>query len=262
MLRAVLLSLIVMFSIAVTIPLTMTTSAHGTNQAASQSQRSWRRRQARLRRKRAWWRRHRAALLRRRRQMAARQSGFSPVAGRETVSPGRGGVYTDPRGMVNLTLPAGWDRAAVNGSETKFTIRAADGRPVGTAALAPVNLSAQAASGATLVRGAGRRTLAGVPFAALRRTIIDKIVMGNGFVVNDAEREIGGRRVFAVVTSSSADQSSVYYFTEIDGRLYCLEVSAPSHMAVPLAQQTEQVIASFRAVNTPTGPAIASGAGQ
>ena len=78
--------------------------------------------------------------------------------------------------------------------------------------------------------------------------------MSNGFVTNDMEREIGGRRVYVVLaqTSASADgrtpeQFYTFYFTEFEGRIYSLAVAATGENANRLNGEAEQVISSLSA---------------
>jgi hypothetical protein len=79
------------------------------------------------------------------------------------------------------------------------------------------------------------------------------MLVSNGWVVNDYEREIGGRRAFVVVaqTAASSDgrepqQSWVFYFTELDGRIYSFAAHAPLEFADRVLAESEQVMASLR----------------
>ena len=128
--------------------------------------------------------------------------------------------------------------------EMRFNVRTLEGRPMGTAVLSPVALSGLAP--ATTMRP---KMLGNVPLASLRRTVIDLMITEGGWVVNDMEREMGGRRVFMVLAQSGGTgmprMSWVFYFLEIDGRLYKLATTAPLEFAAPLAADSEQVLASF-----------------
>ena len=62
----------------------------------------------------------------------------------------------------------------------------------------------------------------GASFTELRRIVIDKMISAGGWVVNDRQREIGGRRVFEVIaqtpsTNGKPDQVWNFYFAEVDG---------------------------------------------
>jgi hypothetical protein len=67
----------------------------------------------------------------------------------------------------------------------------------------------------------------GASFTDLRRSVIDRMISAGGWVVNDRQREIGGRKVFEVVAQTPAsngkpDQVWNFYFTEVNGRVYSL----------------------------------------
>lgn len=258
MLRAAALSLLVLFSIATLLPL-----AHSTaNDDASRSAAASHRKKKRIRRSRAWWRRYRAHLRRRRAAAAAlrREPGKSATLENNradvAISPkafyATGGTYNDPRGAFSLTMPIGWSsRPVAAGGELKFRVYAPDGRAVGQAALSVV--PAAASGGTALSAKARARSLGGVSFADLNRTVIDKMIVANGWVINDMVREINGRRVFIVLAQTAASpdtnvpqQSWTFYFTEMDGRIYSLAVSAPPEFSDRMVQEADQVMASFR----------------
>ncbi|MGB7922212.1 MAG: hypothetical protein WCF57_03105 [Pyrinomonadaceae bacterium] len=261
MLRAAALSLLVLFSIATMLPL-----AHSTAQDDGSRSASSQRRKKRVRRhSRAWWRRYRAHLRRRRAAAAALRGEQKPVTPENdrpgaAISPSAfystGGTYNDPRGAFSLTMPIGWsNRPLAAGGELRFRVYASDGRAVGQAALSVVPATASVALSAK----AKARSLGGVSFADLNRTVIDKMVTANGWVINDLVREINGRRVFIVLAQTAASpeanlpqQSWAFYFTEMDGRIYSLAVSAPLEFSDRMAQESEQVMASFRLKSSST----------
>ncbi|MGB8508563.1 MAG: hypothetical protein WCD76_09170, partial [Pyrinomonadaceae bacterium] len=94
------------------------------------------------------------------------------------------------------------------------------------------------------------KVIGGTPVAALRRTVIDRMVAAGGWVVNDSLREIQGRQVFVVFaqtgTPGTPTKSLTFYFTELDGRIYSLATNAPLEFAEPIAHGSEQVMASLR----------------
>jgi hypothetical protein len=101
---------------------------------------------------------------------------------------------------------------------------------------------------------ANRRTLGGVPLAELRRTVIDKMVAANGWVVNDLQREIGGKPVFIVLAQTAASSdgrtpqlSWAFYFTEVDGRIYSLAASSLLEFSNRLADESAQFMTSLHA---------------
>lgn len=158
-------------------------------------------------------------------------------------------VASAPRVPYDLTLPGSWSSATGNGSEMKFVVRSVDGQSAGTASLAPVVL------GVTDVPPTPRmKTLGGVPLSILRRTVIDRMAAEGGWVVNDMEREIHGRRVFIVLARTGAaagapEQTLTFYFTEVDGRIYRLATHTPVGLAEPVASASEKIVSTFRVSN-------------
>lgn len=259
MLRAAALSLLMLFSVVTMLPLT-NSSAYNNEPSASSSRRK------RLRRhSRAWWRRYRARQRRKRAEMARRR-GLEAGRAQETETvaamnrPGvstLGGVYNHPRGLWSVTMPNGWSgKPAADGNEMKFRMFA-DGRTTGQATLSVVAMTngAEGASSWT-PKHKQSRALSGVPVVALRRTVIDKMVKDGGWVVNDFQKEINGRRVLVVqaqtpasVDGSATPQAQTYYFTEVDGRIYSLATSAPVEASERVAAESEQFVGSFSTGN-------------
>ncbi|HEY0007031.1 MAG TPA: hypothetical protein VGB17_19780 [Pyrinomonadaceae bacterium] len=261
MLRAAALSILILVSMAVVLPLVNST-AHNNRSTAS-------RRFGKGRHSRAWWRRYRARLRRKRAAALRRQrelaSGRLPKTQNPALAPesneksfwGRpstasGGEFNHPQG-ISLTMPFGWStRPVVSEGETRFRVYALDGRAAGEAVLSFVS---PARSGNNLLPGRNqRKMLAGLPFTELRRLVINKMLASNGWVINDFEREIGGRRFFIVLAQTAADsnapqQSWSFYFTELDGRIYSFSTHAPLEFADRIAAESEQVMASLRLRN-------------
>jgi hypothetical protein len=127
-------------------------------------------------------------------------------------------------------------------------VATSDGRAAGTAVIAPVALSGAELSGVGV--GPKTKTVGGTPVAALRRTVIDRMVAEGGWVTNDFVQELRGRKVFVVQAQTGAPgapaQSLTFYFTEIDGRLYSLATTAPFEFAAPVAAGSEQFMASLQ----------------
>lgn len=259
--RAAVISLLVLISMTVALPL-VSSLAHRNPSAALHRHH---------RHSRAWWRRHHAlvrrrhmaALKHRREELAAsrEQHALTAVSVDEKLSaaqlpPALGGVVMNPHGLA-LTLPEGWSNnsPSLSQDEMKFRLSAPDGRPAGEAALAAVAPAVESAGSVVNpqpMRGQ-RRTIAGVPFAELRRIVIDKMVATGGWVINDVEREIGGRRVFVVFaqTGASGDnrtpsQSWAFYFAEVNGHVYSFTVHAPLEYSGRMAAESEKVMASLR----------------
>ena len=94
--------------------------------------------------------------------------------------------------------------------------------------------------------------LGGVSFRDLRRTVIDRMISSGGWVVNDRQRDIHGRRVFQVIAQTPAtndgkpEQVWNYYFTEIDGRIYSLTTHTAGSFTEKLAADAELFLSNFR----------------
>jgi hypothetical protein len=77
--------------------------------------------------------------------------------------------------------------------------------------------------------------------------VIDKMITAGGWVVNDMERDMDGRKVFVVVAQTPAtndgkapEQIWNFYFTEVDGRVYSLATSAPRQSSNRVASDAEK----------------------
>ena len=99
------------------------------------------------------------------------------------------------------------------------------------------------------------KTVGGVPTTSLRREVIDRMIRENGWVVNDYQKEIGGQQVYVVVAQSQATngrvQSRMFYFTEVDGRIYSVATNSPVDAAERLAEESEKVINSLQRAHAP-----------
>jgi hypothetical protein len=257
--RVAALVLAIMISIASLLPF-VESSAHRNNRPSAS------RRHRGHRHSRAWWRRYRARVKRQRESLARRralaeQRGHNvnlPTADIEqpvqtTAAPVSDSRANDSRGgSINLLQPERKSTTPVvaNG-QTQFRLFAQNGQPVGQASLSAV-AGVSPANVALMNARSQRRQLAGVPFADLRRQVIEKMIAGNGWVINDMEREINGRRVFVVVaqTAPSSDGRTKaemwnFYFTEIDDRIYSLAAHAPVEVTEQMAAESEKVVATL-----------------
>lgn len=143
--------------------------------------------------------------------------------------------------------PQTWKPAQTTSGELQYRVTDENGAPMGSASLTVVG----AATGGD--SGNGRsKTLGGISTSALRRTVIDKMMREEGWVVNDYQKDLNGKKVYVVVAQSSiggAVQSKLFYFTEVDGRIYSLATSAPLNSQERLAQESERVINSLQRSN-------------
>ncbi|HEY0077866.1 MAG TPA: hypothetical protein VGB73_04405 [Pyrinomonadaceae bacterium] len=264
-LRPLVLSLLILSLVAAGLPISDSLAARWNKR----SYKSWRQKHLRHRHSRAWWRRHRAHLRRKRAYAAMRRRALNLPAASEgsTISAGSNSNSTpllpaknltrlpaiskavrDVRAPFDLTLPASWSSTgASSGGQMKFNVRALDGKPAGSAVLSPINPSKADAPAAPYARV---KTLGGVHLSTLRRTVIDRMIAEGGWVVNDVEREIRGRRVYVVFAQTGALGASAqrwtFYFTEVEGRLYQLATNTPVELDAPLTDASEQVVSTFR----------------
>lgn len=258
MLRTVTLSLLMLVSIGVMLPIA--SSTHGLRQtSASHQQRRYRRHS------RAWWRRHRARLRFRRAAAAAalaqrnavyRDAAQGDAAHRNAPLEPVSATKSDPLTGVIPKLPVGWIAATSNKGEVKF-------RSTGSTAIAPsqASLTVVARSRpnpAYLTFREQSRMLAGVAFSDLRRIVIEKMIGAGGWVINDYERQVNGARVFVVIAQTPADGRSPekswnFYFAEVDGKIYSLTLNTPLQDSHSLAAEGEKFLGSLRAKSSING---------
>jgi hypothetical protein len=140
------------------------------------------------------------------------------------------------------TAPTTWKRSQSSPSELQFRVDDGSGSTLGQASISVVGPS----MGADDNRG---KTVGGVPTTSLRRNVIDRMVRENGWVVNDYQKEIGGKKVYVVVAQSEGAggrvQSRLFYFAESDGRIYSVSTVAPGDSSERLAEESEKVINSL-----------------
>lgn len=204
------------------------------------SKRWWQLYRAQERRKRASYARRRALRLRQMRLAKVRkvQTETTNVASAKPAASEKKGAAILPSGQ---TAPTGWQPGAQSGSEVLFSV---DGGR-GTAAISVVG----PANGETVDTGRNR-TVGGVPTSALRREVINRMIRENGWVVNDYQKEVGSKKVYVVVAQSQGAggrlNSRMFYFTEVDGRIYSLATNTNVDSAERIAEESEKVINSLQ----------------
>jgi len=258
MLRKIALSALMLASLIVMLPLVNST-AHNIKYEAAQNQRRIRRHS------RAWWKRHRA-LIRRRRAARLRRQALAKARQEPklaTTSENHavfsaavsqpGALGRDAKGPGALSLPSGWATAASSKGETSFRVLDPHGNSAGQAALSVI-AAATPKAGRISLRDQSR-VLGGISYSDLRRTVIDKMITAGGWVVNDMEREMGGRKVFVVVaqtpaTNGGSDSERIwnFYFTVVDGRVYSLSTNAARQTSGRIASDAERLISSLPAL--------------
>ncbi|HTK25645.1 MAG TPA: hypothetical protein VL327_03740 [Pyrinomonadaceae bacterium] len=256
--RAIALSLALLIGIGTIIPL-----ATDSAQASQRKHRKYKRHHKRYKKySRAWWRQYRAR-QRSRRAMAARRRALRLhqlrlANARKTADAGKA---TDAKTAKTAAeqpgvLPSGqpapvsWKRGASSSSELQFRVDNNAGAQIGSASISVVGPAMDDAS-----RYGRVKTVGGVPTTSLRREVIDRMIRENGWVVNDYQKEIGGRSVYVVVAQSQAGgqvNSRMFYFTEANGRIYSVATTSGASEAERLAEESEKVINSLQAIPRPT----------
>ena len=266
MLRTIAISLILVLSVGILMPLTH--EAHGVRQSVQVG--GLKKRHYRYRSK-AWWRRYRARMRQRRlaAEMAHRKnlltlpsnitvgdlSGLSgpalpslPTATTETTTlPPPEMIASAPSTSVSngATRPR-----VVNSGHPAFKASVEAPKLPGQMNLAVVALSRP--NPAFLTSREQKKMLGGVAVADLRRMVIDKMVSSGGWVVNDFVRDVNGHRVFVVTARTPKDaltpeKTWTFYFTEAGGRIYGLTTDSPVEYAERMTVEAERFIESLRA---------------
>jgi hypothetical protein len=238
-LRILLLSTLVLLTVAGMLPLTETLAKWSRRSAASQHRRY-------RRHSRVWWRRHRARLRARRARAAelrrAREAAYGTnAANGQRANPANAKAallsFDEATVAVPVTAPAGapskldapappaatvaraaqpprdsqlpfdfapphtWTPARkTRAGSAVFSVTTPDGRSAGTAVVAPVALSPAEVAAAPATGKA--KVVGGLSLTALRRKVIDRMVAEGGWVTNDFVQEMHGRRVFVVLAQT------------------------------------------------------------
>jgi hypothetical protein len=257
MIRAIALSLALLIGIGTIIPL-----ATDYAEAGHKKNRKHAKKKLKVKKySKQWWRQYRArmnrrkALQARKRQMRLRQIRLARKT--ETAPNGETPVKTSRQPVAKQvrednaptllpsgeTAPKSWKKSQSSQSELQFNINDDNGSQLGSASIAVVGP-------ATGDGDAGRvKTVGGVPTASLRRNVIDRMIRENGWVVNDYQKEIGGKKVYVVVAQSEGKggsvQSRMFYFAEADGRIYSVSTNSPNDSTERIAEESEKVINSL-----------------
>lgn len=278
MLRAVVLSLVLFIGLCVALPL-----ATDLTQAQQSKSRKYKKQKKVKKYSKQWWRLYRAK-QKRKKELAARKRALRLEQLRRTGDPageGKWVVETTWNGdkwvsrqvwvIVGEPYPSPWETrpepaAAVAVSPATETLKQA--APVRKPAEAPpgelqfkVNNTSGLELGSASIsvvgpavgesRGAGLyKTLAGVSTGSLRRIVIDQMIRENGWVVNDYQKEVGGQQIYVVVAQSpgagGAMQSRMFYFAEVDGRIFSVATNSPVNKSGQIADEAEKVVTVLR----------------
>ena len=250
--RAIALSLALLVGIGTIIPLATDLAEAGPKKTKrykkgqkkykKYSKRWWRQYRAKLKRKRAIQARRRAMRLRQLRLARMRRLQNAKPKPQVTAAKAKPVDVKAPALLPSgETAPNGWKRGQTSGSELQFSVDGGNG----SAAISVVG----PAMGETVDTGRNR-AVGGVPTTSLRREVINQMVRENGWVVNDFQKDIGGRNVYVVVAQSQGAGgrvlSRMFYFTEVDGRIYSVATNSQHEAAERIAEESEKVISSLQ----------------
>ncbi|MGI8641693.1 MAG: hypothetical protein ACR2MG_17330 [Pyrinomonadaceae bacterium] len=260
MLRAIALSLALLVGIGAIVPLATQYTEAGPKKHAKSKKREWKGVKKYSKR---WWQlyrrqeRRKKARAKARRTLRLRQirlanAGKPGGKGSEnqnyTAKSSRKSAVADSASAVLPTgenAPKGWKRGQPSNSELQYRVDSDNGSQVGSASIAIVGPALGGENDSPR-----SKTVGGVSMSSLRRTVIDKMVREEGWVVNDYQKEIGGKNVYVVVAQSPGAgnrvQSRLFYFTEVGGQIYSVATNAPSDDSKRIEQESERVINSLQ----------------
>lgn len=242
--RAITLTLLVLLSVGVLVPLTTSWSEAARRRAAQQQQRKVKKYS------RAWWRQYYARMRRnraaaqRRRELITQKTNVNNTNSVKVVP-----VVDDKTADQPVS---GWTGESVQNGEAKFRVSDAQGNQIGSAQLAVV-AAALPEPNYEIPAKTRAQLLGGVSVGNFRRAVIDRMIREEGWIVNDYSQEIAGKKVFIVVGQTSKNgvvASRLFYFTEIDNRIYSLSTTAPADYADKLAADAELFIQKMQRGNS------------
>jgi hypothetical protein len=246
MFRRIAIGLCLLATLVVMIPLVTSTAHNLRSQFAATSHRR--------RHSRAWWRRHRAMmrrrqamLVRRRAILTARRNGLAESAPKMAGNHATLSTAVAPITPVvnnNSVLPGDWSAINSTNGASSFRITPASG-PEANATLSMVAPT----TGPQPFGREARNMVGGASFSELRRTVIDRMVSAGGWVVNERQREIGGRKVFEVIAQTPSNDGKPgqvwnFYFAEVDGRVYSLTTRTVGN-SEKVASDAEKLISTM-----------------
>jgi len=248
LIRAIALSIALVIGVGVLIPLATETTQAGPHQSKYKKHRKYKKYS------RAWWRQYhrrqaqRRALAARRRALRLKQLRLQQARKDERSNESDKIVKTSAVVEQPALLPSGdqapsgWKKTSATAGELKFGVTDNSGQTVGSASISVVG---PAMDSPTVGR---KMTVGGVPVTSLRRDVINRMINENGWVVNDYEKNVNGRSVYVVVAQSQSGgrlSQRMFYFTEVDGRIYSVATSSNPDNADRLSNETEKVINSL-----------------
>ena len=260
--RAIALSIALLIGLGTIIPIATQYAEAGTQKVSryKKKERSWRGVKKYSKR---WWQLYRAQ-ERRKKQVAARKRALrlrqmrlekareTELAQNDAGSAAETAEVKEPVAILPTgeKAPEGWKPEDTTKGEAQFRVAGEGGANVGSASISVVG----PATGETVTVGRQAR-LGGVPTTSLRREVINKMIKENGWVVNDYQKDVGGKTVYVVVAQSQEKdgsiQSRMFYYTESGGRIYSVATNARADAAERLADESESVIRSIHGTPRP-----------
>ncbi|MFM9905753.1 MAG: hypothetical protein ACKVQJ_14415 [Pyrinomonadaceae bacterium] len=257
--RAIALSLALLIGIGTIIPL-----ATDTTEAGPRKHRKHRHHRHYKKYSKGWWRQYHArkkrlrAIRARKRALRLRQLRLARARAAEPAVQNGNGVSNPAvkkRQKVDASAgavlpsgdpaPSGWRATGASPAELQFRVDNSSGAQVGSASISVVGPAMTQS-----VDSGKSKSVGGVATSSLRRDVIDRMIRENGWVVNDYQKDIAGQPVYVVVAQSQAKngtvQSRMFYFTEVDGRIYSVATNSPVDEAERLAEESEKVINSLK----------------
>ena len=257
MIRAIILSLVLVIGLATIIPIATEYAEAGSKRKYKKKRYRGKKRSSVRRKKgvkrysKRWWRAYhsrkkkRQTIARRKRSLRLRQIRLARRNGGVNTNNYASSELPTPKRTAVLPTgekaPVSWTNAQSTKSEARFDT--ADGN--GSASISVVGPAVGEDSDRPRNKAIG-----GVPVTSLRRTVIDKMINQNGWVVNDYQKQVGGKTVYVVVAQSEdkngKTQSHVYYFTQVDGKIYNVAATAPKGSSEQIADESEKVVNSLQ----------------
>jgi hypothetical protein len=257
--RAIALSLALLIGIGAIVPLVTEHTEAGSHKKKKKKKRAKYKKYSKK-----WWRAYRQrknqqkSLAKRRRAMRVRQillaregelKQVTEVSQKSKSKVIKNSIVADSTPALlpsGETAPKGWKSNLTSNSELQYRVDDDNGSQIGLASIAVVG-PAMNTEGTT---NAKNKTVGGVPTTSLRSTVIDRMIKEQGWVVNDFQKEIGGKKVYVVVAQSpgagGSIQSRMFYFTEVEGRIYSVSTSSPNDSSERIVQESEKVIDSLQ----------------
>jgi hypothetical protein len=269
MLRAIVLSIALLVGFGGTFVLTTDYTEAGAHKPRKQKKKKAKYKKY----SRAWWRTYRQRVKRqrelaqRRRAMRLRQIRLSRANNQPNNQTTQVSKANKNRPVVESkqavlptgeTAPFGWKQGNSSSSELNYRVEDENGSQIGSASISLVGTAANTENNQS--SNPRNKTLGGISVNSFRSSVIDRMIKENGWVVNDYQKEIGGKKVYVVVAQSEGAGgvilSRTFYFTEVDGRIYSVSTTSNTNSAEKITQESEKVIDSLQ--RTKSNPQQAS----